>query len=414
MTAQATKQPVIEVPNKFTTVWNSQKPYQIWYGGRGSAKSWTKAIYFLAKSMTQSYNRTVFARDTQKNVRNSQYQLFKDVANRFECFKGQFTFADTVMKITCNRNNNFLVGGSFEQPDTLRSVADPTDFWAEEPITRGNEISRQDFFDIVGSLRNADGVPTQFHLTFNPIAKTAWIYKDFFEADLYDCEKLFVNYWDNPFCPQSLITFLESLRTLDEKRYKVDALGEWGIAYEGLIYNYQTVPDGEMPEPQFYGLDFGYNDPCALVAEAIVDTPNQEKRSLYWNELLYETKHTSASLLKRFADLGVKKNLPMICDNARPEMIDDIKAAGYDAQPCNKYSGSVKDGINAVQKYVLKVTRSSKNMLDEASTYCWKMKDEALQEEPEDGFDHTLDAGRYGLESQGHITSGTTTEEFWV
>lgn len=362
--------------------------------------------------MGSVYNRTVFARDTQKNVRNSQYQLFKDIANRFECFKDKFDFADTVMKITCKQNGNFLMGGSFEQPDTLRSVADPTDFWAEEPITRGNEITRQDFFDITGSLRNAENVQTQFHLTFNPIAKTAWIYKDFFESDLYDCEKLFVNYWDNPFCPQSLITFLESLKMLDEKRYRVDARGEWGIAYEGLIYDYEAVPDRKMPDVQFYGLDFGWNDPCALIAGAIADEPNQEKKSLYWDEMLYEGKHTSASLIQRFAAVGVKKHLPMICDNARPEMIEDLRQAGYNAKPCSKYKGSVRDGINAVQQYALKITRSSKNTLDEISTYCWQMKNEKLLEEPDGGFDHALDAGRYGLESYG-TSGGVIRFEHW-
>jgi phage terminase large subunit len=156
------------------------------------------------------------------------------------------------MKVTCNRNGNFLTGGSFEQPDTLRSVADPTDFWAEEPITRGSEIKRQDFFDIVGSLRNSFGLQTQFHFTFNPISKLTWIYKDFFEAQLYDVETVFANYWDNPFCPQSTIDFLESLKTLDPKRYEVDALGNWGVSYEGLIYpEYESVT--EMPEVKFYG-----------------------------------------------------------------------------------------------------------------------------------------------------------------
>lgn len=398
MTAQA-KAFTIQVPDKFTTVWNSQKPYQIWYGGRGSAKSWTKAIYFLAKAMTQKYCRTVFARDTQKNVRNSQYQLFKDIAGRFECFKEQFDFADTVMKITCRKNGNMLMGGSFEQPDTLRSVADPTDFWAEEPITRGNEISRQDFFDIVGSLRNADNVQTQFHFTFNPISKTAWIYKDFFEANLYDCEKLFVNYWDNPFCPDSTITFLKSLKTLDAKRYEVDALGNWGIAYEGLIYPDVEGVDTFPGKPDFYGLDFGYNDPCALIEGKVLDMMGQQKKDYVANEILYETGHTSSTLIQRFVVLGVNKNIRMICDNARPEMIADLKRAGYRAEPCTKRAGSVTDGINDVKKYNLKFTRTSRNLFDEASTYCWDSKNEMLLDVPAPSIDHGLDAVRYGIEA---------------
>lgn len=410
MTATAATQ-ILQVPAKFTSVWNSEKPYQIWYGGRGSAKSWTKAIYFLCKAMSAPYFRLVFARDTQKNVRNSQYQLFKDIVNRFDCFADRFTFADTGMKIACKQNNNMFMGGSFEQPDTLRSVADPTDFWAEEPITRGNEIGRQDFFDIVGSLRNADDVQTQFHFTFNPISKLAWIYRDFFEAKLYDVETLFVNYWDNPYCPKSTIEFLESLKKLDPKRYEVDALGNWGVSYEGLIYrDFESVK--EIPEHQYYGLDFGYNDPCALVGLSVRDTPNQEKRDLFWTEMLYESRLTSETLINRLEGLKVHKNLPMVCDNARPEMIEDLRKAGYNAKPCTKYKGSVRDGINNVLKFNLKIHADSRNMFDEISTYCWDSEDEKLQEDPAESIDHLMDAGRYGVEALNVTVPGIQGFDF--
>lgn len=392
---------IIKVPNKFTTVWNSPLPYQIWYGGRYSAKSWTKAVQLLAKAKTQKYNRTVFARDTQKNVRNSQYQLFQDIAGRFDAFKDQFEFKDTTMKITCKATGNFLIGGSFEQPDTLRSVADPTDFWAEEPITRGNEISRQDFFDIVGSLRNAENVQTQFHFTFNPIAKTAWIYKDFFESNLYEgkVEKLFVNYWDNPFCPKSGLEFLESLKRLDPKRYKVDALGEWGVAYEGLVYpGYELI--NAMPDPHFYGLDFGYNDPCALIAGRIQDLPGKARKDYIVEEVLYETGHEGNTLADRMDNLKVSKTVPIIYDNSRPEMAATLKKRGYNMNPCEKYPGSVVDGINEVKKFNLKVVTGGRNLLDEIATYVFEMKNEKLLEVPANNqMDHAMDALRYGLES---------------
>lgn len=397
MTAQPA---TIKVPNKFTTVWNSIKPYQIWYGGRGSAKSWTKAIQLLAKAKGANYNRTIFARDTQKNVRNSQFQLFKDIANRFDCFKNQFEISETYLKVTCKANGNFLQGGSFEQPDTLRSVADPTDFWAEEPITREAQIDRQDFFDITGSLRNSFGVPTQFHFTFNPISKETWIYKDFFEQDVFDCEKLFVNYWDNPFCPESLKTFLESLKVLDPKRYRVDALGEWGIAYEGLIYkDFEAV--SEVPETQFYGLDFGFNDPCALVGVSIEDNPHSPKKDLFWEGLLYERGHTSQTLINRFEQIGVNKKLKMNCDNSRPEMIVDLQKAGYNAQACTKYKGSVTDGIAEVKKYNLKLKRGVKEMFDEVGNYVWAQRaDGELIDEPDKNcIQHYMDGGRYGTEA---------------
>lgn len=386
------------IPDIYKTVWQSKKPYQIWYGGRGGAKSWTKAIQFLERAEEQEYFRLIFARDTQKNVRGSQYQLFKDICGKFECFKDRFDFLSTTMTITSRKTGNFMQGGSFEMPDTLRSTADPTDFWAEEPITREAQIDRDSFLDIVGSLRNSYGQQTQFHFTFNPISKETWIYEDFFEKNLYDCEKLFVNYFDNPFCPQTTIDFLNSLKTIDPKRYEVDALGNWGVRREGLILpEFESVEKEEMPPTQFYGLDFGYTHQTALVAEAVEDVPGK-RQSLFVEELIYETRLQSYSLIAEMNRLGISKKLKIICDNARPEQIQDLRDAGFNAEPCKKYSGSVQDGINRVLGFDLKIVKGSRNYFDEIKNWVWDMKNGKIIDVPKKSVDHLMFATLYGSE----------------
>lgn len=390
----------LNIPSIYGTVWESRKPYQIWYGGRGSAKSWTKAIYFLLKAQSQKYFRLIFARDTQKNVRGSQYQLFDDICKKFECFRDKFHFHSTTMKITCKATGNFMQGGSFEQPDTLRSTADPTDFWAEEPITREAEIDRDSFLDIVGSLRNSYDIQCQFHFTFNPISKETWIYEDFFEKNLYDCEKLFVNYFDNQYCPQSTIDFLLSLKKIDPKRYEVDGLGNWGVRREGLIFpDFEAVDIERMPPVQYYGLDFGYTHQTALVAESIEDLPGEDKENLYVEELIYKSGLQSKDLIKEMERLGVDKKLPMICDNARPEQIQDLVDAGFNAKPCKKYAGSVVDGINRVLGYNIKVVKGSKNYFDEIKNWVWDMKHGKLIDVPKPGVEHLMMATIYGTEA---------------
>lgn len=347
-----------------------------------------------------TYSRVIFARDTHKNARLSQFQLFKDLINKFPQFRNRFRINEApVMRITAIQSGNMIIGGSFDQPDSLRSIADPTDFWAEEPITRHSSISRDSFLDIQGSLRNPHGVPTIFHFTFNPISKSTWIYEDFFVHDLYDAEKVFANYWDNPFCPPELINFLNSLKVIDPKRYEVDALGNWGVSFEGLIYTDWEAVDS-MPPPQVYGLDFGYNNPTALVAAAVEDVPGEPKERLYWKELLYKTKLTAPDLIVELNKLNINRRIPIICDSARPEIIQDLRRAGFMARPCRKFSGSVKSGITDVLEYSLKIVRPSRNLLDEIATYHWDGDDDGnLGEEPAPRqLDHALDAGRYATE----------------
>lgn len=405
MTAVATPAGIqtIQIPKRYGPVWLSEKPYQIWYGSRFSAKSWTKAIYFLLKAQSSPYFRLVFARDTQKNVRLSQYQLFKDICRRFPFFRDKFTFLDSNMKVICNQNGNFMVGGSFEQPDTLRSTAEVTDFWAEEPITREAQIGREDFLDIAGSLRNAEGIPTQFHFTFNPISKETWIYKDFFETKIYgdDVEILKINWYHNPYCPEDRKAFLNRLKKTDPKRYEVDGEGEWGVAHEGRIYKHYVSVD-EMPEPQFYGVDFGFTHPMAIVAGAVVDVPDNLKNDLYWKELLYKTELSESDMIRECERLKLRKDIPMICDNESPSFIKALRRAGYRAKPCVKYAGSVWDGINAVLNHNLKIVKGSDNLFREASTYMWDQnRDGSIREEPvSNSEDHGLDAGRYGLEAK--------------
>ena len=269
----------LSIPQIYLPYFQDTKPVQVWYGSRFSAKSWTKCVQFLTQ-LTQKnedgsakYCRIIFARDTQKNVKNSQYQLFKDIAKRFWT-PGTFTFQDSFNKIICNETRNYAIGGSFEQPDSLRSVADPTDFWAEEPITRTNSIKRDDYLDIRGSLRNSYDIPVRFHFTFNPISKTTWIYKEFFEDPKPDVTILRANYIDNPFCPQSAINYLESIKKSDPARYRIEALGEWGNPqvdapyFEGFNLSLQSGKAIYNPAHPFVeiGLDFNnYKKGCSMV-----------------------------------------------------------------------------------------------------------------------------------------------------
>jgi len=224
---------VIFIPEIFTTVWEDERPYQIWRGSRFSAKSWTKALQLLLKPEKQSYFRAIFARNTQKSARDSQFQLFKDMLKKYPILAKRWEISESKMQITHYQTGFFIKGGSFEDSDALLSVPELTDFWAEEPISRTGSIQRTDFENIVGTLRNSEGIQPQFHFTFNPIGKDNFIYEDFYDKDKkkYDGSEfadLLVNYDSNPFCPENRIKFLDSLARTNPRRYEVDGLGHWG------------------------------------------------------------------------------------------------------------------------------------------------------------------------------------------
>lgn len=271
---------MIKIPEIYIPYLYDDKPYQIWKGSRFSGKSWTKALFFLIRCISDNYFRLVFARDTQKNVRLSQYQLFIDISKKYDLYQ-YFYWQNTAMKITCKLNDNFMVGGSFEMPDTLRSTADVTDFWAEEPITRQFVMGKESFYDIVGSLRNSHGIPSRFHFTFNPIDKNNFIYKDFFdeETKIYKDEEVTIltaNWYDNPFCPESAKRFIEKLRVTNPARYEVDGLGMWGVSQNESPYFY-AFDDNKHIEtksikynaslPLYLSFDFNIDPITCIVAQ---------------------------------------------------------------------------------------------------------------------------------------------------
>lgn len=352
---------LIDVPKIYIPHYDDQRPYQIWKGSRFSAKSWTKALFFLLKCRGNEYFRLVYARDTQKNVRKSQYQLFIDISKKFNLFS-EFEFRGTDMQITHKSSGNFMIGGSFEQPDTLRSTADVTDFWAEEPITRTFSIDRESFLDIAGSLRNSYGIQTKFHFTFNPIGMNNFIYEDFFsENKVYNENEvniLTANYGDNPFCPQSAKDFLNKLKDIHPSRYAVDALGHWGISENKnpWFYAFDTtkhIATQDLPwnksDVLYLAFDFNISPMTCVVA--------QFKPGVYLHILkAYKIRNIT---IKEFC-FQIRKDFPGAVFRVTADPAGNARSVGYESVSTTMHSiirQSLNIGMNQMDKPLLNWTR---------------------------------------------------------
>ncbi|NID09405.1 phage terminase large subunit [Fibrivirga algicola] len=232
------------VPDVFIPHLFDEAPVQIWYGSRFSAKSATKARELLARSAEAKYCRVIYARQNQTDVKNSQYQLFKDIINGQKWLSDQFVCRDSDYTILNTRTGNIMLAGSFDNPQKIMSIADPTDIWVEEPITDKGEIGQKDFLSMFGSLRNSQGIPPRFHFTFNPISIDSWIYKDIFDKKTIPSNRVLANYGDNPFCPQSAYEFFAWLETVDPDKFEIDALGKWGVPRPENPYFHRLLVKG--------------------------------------------------------------------------------------------------------------------------------------------------------------------------
>ena len=76
--------------------------------------------------------------------------------------------------------------------------------------------------------------------------------------------------------------------------------------------------------------------------------------------------------------IGIDENIDIICDYARPEIIQDLKNNGYQAKNANK---NVVEGIRTVKQFNIKAFED-KELIKEYNNYQWKKQGDKIIDEP--------------------------------
>ncbi len=165
----------------------------------------------------------------------------------------------------------------------------------------------------------------------------------------------------------------------------------------GLVYpSFKTITQTEFDAIKgldAYGLDFGYNEPSAMVHVKI----DKANKRLFINEKLYKTGLTSGLLAQEMHSLKISRGSVVIADSARPEIIQDLRQY-FNVKPTAKGSNSVYYGILKVLEYDIYIVNSAKNLIFEIGQYRFKEdKDGNPTNEPLEVNDHALDALRYAV-----------------
>ena len=197
---------------------------------------------------------------------------------------------------------------------------------------------------------------------------------------------------DNKFVDNHYLKTLESLKEKNLAKYLIYAQNKRGEGVKWQIFTEYNLFDHTI-YPDVIGLDFWFNDPNVLVYLKVED--KGDKKDLYIQEKIYSVWQTSQDLIAEMDRVWIPKNVMIIADSARPEMIADIKKAGYTIQWVKKYSRSKNDQIDHVQSYNLHINWI--HLVKEISEYS-RAIDKKSQEPldiPVDGDDHCMDAMLY-------------------
>lgn len=398
--------------------WNFKGRYRVVKGGRGSKKSCTAALWLITNIVKYPLANAVVVRRYFNTHRDSTYAQLKWAINRLGC-KDAWKCTLNPLEITYKPTGQKIMFRGFDDPQSITSITVETGHlcwvWIEEAfqITDEKEFDKLDL-----SIRGAvpEGYFKQITFTFNPWSENIWLKKRFFDA--YDRGErnnllcMTTNYMCNEFLDDADRAVFEEMKEKNGRRYKIEGLGEWGIA-EGLVFNNWTEQEFNIDEiaglvdrrghpvyTELFGLDWGFsNDPTAVAA----CLASEKSKEIFLFGEIYKYRMTNIQIADEIKEKAWQNKL-IVADSAEPKSIEEVRQSGIQRiRPAKKGADSVRAGILKLQDYKIYVhPEKCPNALVEFNNYIWdKDKDGRTLNVPIDDYNHYMDAFRYSTEKLG-------------
>lgn len=377
----------INCPKIFTGLWKEKCRFKVLYGGRGSGKTHQVAEYLIVQSLLNK-EKVLCTREIQRSIKESVHAVLVSKINSLGLEK---YFTITENKISNVSSSEFIFAGLRMNIDSIKSIEGITKCWVEE----AQSVSRKSLDILRPTIRAKN---SEMIITFNPERDDDPVWQDFIVNPSEHSWVQKVNYNDNPFFPADL----EKERAECEKRnpddYKWIWLGELRKISDAQIFkNIFEVKEFETPSSArfYHGADWGYaEDPTTLIRCFIEDG------CLYIDKEVYE-KHVELDDLPRFfSRIETARRWPVYGDAARPDIIKHLRRRGYNIRKCDKWQGSVEQGISYIRNfYKVYIHPACINTINEFERYSWKQdrNTNEILPVPLDKDNHCVDALRYAL-----------------
>jgi phage terminase large subunit len=399
----------IKLENKFTDKFfpylNNRSRFLVLYGGGGSGKSYFAAQKVVYEAFTKKVNILVI-RKVGTTLRESVWNQIHEVIDDFG-LSSFFKPNKTERTLTCTLTKSRIVLFGLDNAEKIKSITNITYIWIEE----ATEIEKKDFLQLNIRLRGKLRMDAyqQMILSFNPIDPSHWLRNHFFlkptEETLSQTTISHSTFRENPKLDNldEQIKNMENLKEIDEEMYEIYAGGNW-TEITGLIFkNFRVIQLAEYPanfDEVIYGIDFGFNNPTAIMQINIYDG------KVYLIEKLYKTGLTNADLIAEMKKLNIPQYAEIYADSAEPDRIEEIARAGFNVFKAAK---AVILGIDTVKRIKLFSNPFNVNTNREFATYKWKTdRDGNILDEPVKLNDHIPDAVRYALYT--HLKGGRLDE----
>jgi len=380
----------LQTTKLFKVISESNKSVKILQGGMGSSKTYQILIYIIWNSLYTWQNETIdMIRRTMPAMSMGAMKDFFDILKKLGIYDAKYHN---------KTHNTYSI-----KTNTIRFYASD-----DEKKVRGPRRDRS-YFNEVLEMKRMDVLQIMKRtrqenlFDYNPSEEFHWFYDDILTRK--DITFHVSTYKDNPFLSANERKEIEMLKDTDKNLWRIYGLGERGVT-EAIIYpnwHYSVNRGGrdisfeEFEGEALYGLDLGFNHPCALVRVKYTDKGFLSDEILYKKELTGEMLADEMDKLVKLKKLKYTSEIRV--DNARPEIIRTLRERGFNVHSTKKGPGSVLQGIDFIKRQKHYITKTSVNSVKEIRTYRWKMdKDDHIIDDPVKVRDDLMDAIRYALE----------------
>lgn len=385
--------------------------YKVFWGGRGSGKSWAIAEA-LVRLADEKRVRVLCTREFQVSIKDSSHKILKDMIFRLGLeSRFKITKEGIVHRVT---GAEFMFKGLHNNEQGIRSTEGIDICWVEEAQSVG-AASWRSLTPTVFRTQDKEGNNTsEIWVSYNLINESDATHHRFVVTDRSDNADYCVykvNYDQNPYFPAGLRAEMEDDKALDYHLYEHIWLGlplkiSNVIVYSGKYRVEEFGPElAQEADRIYFGMDFGFaQDPNAL-----------ERFFILGNKLYieYEAYATGVDLDDLPATMDLipgSREWPIKADCARPETISYLRRKGFNISGAEKWDGCVKDGVQHIRKFEqIIIHPRCLGIAREAPLYRYKQDPHSVDAYGQplvlpvivDKHNHGWDAIRYGLD--GHI-----------
>jgi len=336
-----------EFPVKLEGLFKKSR-YKVLYGGRGGAKSWGIARALLIKGAKDPI-RILCAREFQTSIKDSVHKLLCDQIESL----GLLSFYEiTQISIRGRNGTEFSFVGLKNNVSNIKSYEGVDICWVEEAQT----TSRLSWNILIPTIRKEG---SEIWISFNPELETDETYQRFVANPPADSITMKVNWYDNPWFPDTLKLEKDALKARDEEAYNQVWEGLCRQTVDGAIFAkemQQAEKDGRIcrvpydaTKPVHAIFDLGWSDSTAIWFLQFV---GMETRLIRYIEDSQKTISYYLATMQTYGYVYDKIWLPHDAENktlaAAGRSIDDIvRAAGYKTEIMPRVP--ILDSINAAR-----------------------------------------------------------------